>query len=131
MPRFIKCPSQSTDDHAAYDRGITKAHFGLGWVNIDVDFRRWNVEEECNHSMPIAGQHVCIRPPNRTREQAILDRAAVDEKILVIGHTPIERGETCHTRQTKSLALEIQTDTRVCQCTVGKRRNTVMPCSRP
>ena len=51
--------------------------------------------------MTIARNQVAIGCAERSNEQAILNRARVDEEELLIGHAAIERRETDHTSQAK------------------------------
>lgn len=124
LPCPVKRTAESSYNKSAHERRIPKPHFSFCRVNIDVHLRWWDLKKQSNHGMTITRKHVRIGTANRPRKQAILDGATIDKKILVVGDAPVERREPGHTRQTESLTVEIEADTRICQCAVREGGDT-------
>ena len=79
-------------------------------MNVDVNFFGWDVEKQCQHSMPVAGEHIGIGAAHRPDQQAILHRPAVDEQVLVIGHPAVERWQSRHAGQPGEAAFRFHRD---------------------
>ncbi|MNI46244.1 hypothetical protein D3C73_1006960 [compost metagenome] len=83
MPRGVQGVAQGADDQAAHQRRIAEAHLGLGRVDVHIDIKRVDVDEEGRRRMPVARQEVGVGPPQGALQQAIAHWAAVDEQELV------------------------------------------------
>ena len=91
LPGGLKRMAQPRDDKPAHKRRIAKPHFGFGRVDVDVEFLGRKFEEQRQHRVAIARQHIGIGPAHRPDQQPVLDRAPVDKQVLVIGHPAVER----------------------------------------
>ena len=70
--------------------GVAEADFGLGRVDVDVDFLGRELEEQRQHRVAVAREHVGVGAAHRADEQPVLHRAAVDEQVLVVGDAAVE-----------------------------------------
>ena len=104
MARRRQRMAQRADDHAAHHAGIAKAHLGLGGMDIDVDILGRDVEEQRQHGMAVARQHVLIGGAHRAVEQLVAYRPAVDEQILAGRRGAVEGGQPGPARQNHALA---------------------------
>ena len=73
-------------------RLVAKADLGLGRMNIYVHERRIDLDEDECDGMPVAHKHVTARTIERVRERRVLDRTAVDEKVLICFVRPARAG---------------------------------------
>ncbi len=62
--------AQPGDDEPAHPGGIAEADFGLGRVDVDVDVLGRKLEEQRQHRMPVAREHLRIGAAHGTGEQA-------------------------------------------------------------
>ena len=95
----IQRTAQAGHDHATDQRRVAKAHFGLGGMDVDVHLQRRDIQEQGDHRMAIARQHVGIGAPQRPDQQPVAHRAAIDEQILMIAHAAIVCGQRCDAGQ--------------------------------
>ncbi|GAM06902.1 hypothetical protein MBENS4_3898 [Novosphingobium sp. MBES04] len=79
-------------------------------MDVDVDLLGRDREEKGEHRMPVTRQHVGVSPAHGAGQQAILDRATVDEKVLVIGDTAVVGRQACNARQVGVAPLGIDED---------------------
>ena len=63
--------------------GVAKAHLGLGRVDVDVDQLRRQLEEQGRHRLAVVEQQVAVGGAQGLLQQPVLDRAAVDEQMLL------------------------------------------------
>ena len=70
--------------------GVAEAHFGLGRMDVDVDFLGRELEEQRQHRVAVAREHLGISAAHRADQQPVLHRAAVDEQVLVVGDAAVE-----------------------------------------
>ncbi len=58
-------------------------------MDVHIDVLRRQVEEQRQHGVAVAREHIGIGPAHRADQQPVLHRAAIDEEILVIGHPAV------------------------------------------
>ena len=54
MSSPLQCIPESTDENTAHQACIAKAHFGLRGVDVDVDFRGVNFQEQGQNRVAVA-----------------------------------------------------------------------------
>ena len=91
MPGLGQRMAQGADDQPADRPGIAEPDFRLGRMDVHVHFGRRNIEKQGNERMAVAGQEIAIGAAHGPGHQAILDRPAVDEEILVPRGSPMQR----------------------------------------
>ena len=106
-PARIQSMAQARHNEAANERRIAKAHLGFGRVNVHVNILGRQFQKQRQYRVPVAGEHFGIGPAHRADQQFVAHRAAVDEKILVIGDAPVEGGQASHTGQPHGAAFKI------------------------
>jgi hypothetical protein len=79
-------------------------------MNVDVDILARKVEEQREHCMAIAGQHIGIGTADRAGQQAVFHRAAIDEQILVVGNAAIIGWQAGNPGQPHRAAFHIDGD---------------------
>ena len=94
---------QPAHDEPPHPRAIAEAHLGLGRMDVHIDILRRQVEEQRQHRMAIARQHIGIGPAHRADQQPVLHRTAVDEEILVLAAWTIERRQAGEAAQLAEL----------------------------
>ena len=118
---FVERAAQPPDDHAADQLRVTKAHLGLGRMDIDIDLAARDVEEQRDHRMTIAREQVGIGTTQRADEQPVLHRATVDEQILMVGDAAIVGRQADHPADMDVAAVEIDPDAVRGQIALGQR----------
>ena len=103
--------AQARNDEAADEGRIAEPHLGLGRVDVDIDFLGRDLQEQRQHRMAIARQHVGIGAAHRADQQTVLHRAAIDEQVLVIGHPAVEGRQARHPGEPRRSALQIDRHT--------------------
>ena len=71
---------------------LAEADFGLGRVDVDVDFLRWHFEKEQHDRKRRRRDDVAVRLGERVENEAIADEAAIDEDIDGIAVELLQRG---------------------------------------
>ncbi len=84
--------AQAADNQTTHQRGIAKAHLGLGGMDVHIHILRWQSEEQRDERMAVMRQHVHISGAHCTKQQAVAHRAAIDEEILMALGGLIKRG---------------------------------------
>ena len=105
--------AQSTDDQTPDHTRLAEAHLGLRRMDIDVDDRGRDFQEQRHQRVAVAGQEIRIGPAQRSEEQAILHRPVIDEEVLHLRIAAVERRQAGISRKTESLALGIDRQ-RIC-----------------
>ena len=90
-------------DHAA----VTKTHFMLGWVNVDVHRRRIDFQKQHEGRVPAVEQHVAIGLAHRMGHQLVAHHAAIDVEILQIRLAAGEGRQADPTPQTQATTLDL------------------------
>ena len=127
MPSFVQRAAQTGHDHAPDQRGVTKADFRLGRVDVHINFGWRHVEEQRDDRMAIAWQHLGISPSNRAHQQAVAHRASVDEQILMVGDPPVEGRQARNPAQRDRVAPPVDRDRIFRQRPVGQARDSPRP----
>ncbi|MNJ54000.1 hypothetical protein D3C77_494230 [compost metagenome] len=99
-------PVQGAIEKVVNHAPVTKAHFMLGRVNVDVDARRVDLQEQHEGRMPAVEQDIAISLAYRVGHQLVAHGAAVDEKVLQIGLTAREGRQTHPAPQVQAVALD-------------------------
>ena len=97
--------AQGADDQAAHQGGIAEPDLGLGRVDVDVDEKRIDVQEQGRRRVPVPRQEVGVGAAERALQQAVLHGAAVDEQILVRGVAPAVGRQAGVARQAHAVAF--------------------------
>ena len=84
MPGGGERMAQRADHQAAHVPRVAEAHLGLGGMDVDVDQRRVEIEEQHGHRMAVARQEILVGGADHADHQPVLHRPAVDEQILVL-----------------------------------------------
>ena len=87
------------DQEAAHQCGRTEAHLRLGRMDVDVDLLGRELQEQGGHRLAVARQQIAVSGAQRTLEQAVLHRPAVDEQMLEACRVVAGIGQADQTRR--------------------------------
>ena len=84
MPRFRKAMLQRADDQPAHEACVTKAHFGLGWVYVDIYLTgiQLQVKQVCR--ILLWSQEIGVSLAHRVLKHFVSDHTPVYIAILLI-----------------------------------------------
>ena len=77
-------------------------------MDVDVDLLGRELQEQRGHRLAVARQQIAISGAQRTFEQAVLHRAAVDEQMLEARRVVAGIGQADQTRQAHPVALDLE-----------------------
>ena len=98
-------------------------------MDVYVDLRWRQINEQRHHRMPVPRQHFGISAAHGTNQQAVLYRTAIDEQELVVGNAAIIGGQARHPAKAHAFAFEIKCDAVVDKLPAGQRGNAFGPCA--
>ena len=106
MPGGGQRVAQRADDQAAHQCGVAEAHLGLRRMDVDVDLLGRPIDEQRDHRMAVAREHILIGAAHRADQQLVAHRPAVDDEILVARRGAVERrqadrGRSAETRRAR------------------------------
>ena len=77
-------------------------------MDVDVDLLGCELQEQGGHRLAVARQQIAISGAERTLEQAVLHRPAVDEQMLKARRVVAGVGQADQTRQAHAVALDLE-----------------------
>ncbi len=110
MPGGGQRVAQRPDDQPAHQCGIAEPHLGLGRMDVDVDLLGWPIDEQRDHRVAVAGEHILVGAADRTDQQLVAHRPPVDDEILVARRGAVERRQPDQPGQPKPAPLGIDLD---------------------
>ncbi len=110
MPGGGERVAQRPDDQTAHQGGVAEPHLGLRRVNIDVDLLGWAIDEQRDHRVAVAGEHILVGAADRTDQQFVAHRPPVDDEILVARRGAVEGRQPDQPGQPKPAPLGIDLD---------------------
>ena len=99
--------AQRADHQAANAGGITKAHFGLRRVNVDVDLFGFQLHEQRQHRMAVAREEVLISRAHHAGQHPVFHGPSVHEQVLHLRIAAVERWQACKTGETRAVAFRL------------------------
>jgi len=100
--------AQAGYDHPTNERGVTKAHFCFGGVDVHINLSRRQIQEQRHHRVPVPRQHFGISPAHGPDEQPVLYGTAINEQELMVSDTAIIGRQAGHAAKADALPLKIQ-----------------------
>ena len=116
-------------DHAADQCRLTKADFSLGRMDVYVDLRWRQINEQRHHGMPVPREHFGISAAHSANQQPVLYRTAIDEQKLVVGNAAIIGGQARHPAKAHTFTFEIKRHAVVDKFPAGQRGHALGPCA--
>ena len=110
MPGGGERIAQRADDQTAHQCGVAEPYLGLGRMNIDVDLLRWPIDEQRDHRVAVAGEHILVGAADRTDQQLVAHRPPIDDEILVARRGAVERRQSNQPGQPKAAPLGVDLD---------------------
>ena len=98
-------------------------------MDVYVDLRWRQINEQRHHRMPVPRQHFGISAAHSTNQQAVLYRTAIDEQELVVGNAAIIGGQARHPAKAHPFALKIKRHAVVDKLPAGQRRHAFGTCA--
>ena len=120
---LVERAAEAADDHAADQLRIAKPHLGLRRVDVHIDLAARHVEEQRDDRMTVAREQVGIGTAQRPDEQPVLNRAPVDEQILMVRDAAIVGRQADHAADVHAAAIQIDADAVCRQIALRQRRN--------
>ena len=99
-------PERAGDQRAHAPR-VAEAHLGFARMHVDVDLARGKVHEQRQQGIAALRQQVAVGRAHGADQQAVLDRAAVDEQVLLAGIGPVQGGKAGKARDAHAFALDV------------------------
>lgn len=97
MTSLAQRVTQSGNNEAAHTARIAKAHLSLGWVDINVNIARVELEEKRNKRLAPSRKEVTIGCAQRADQNLVANRATIDEQELQCRVATIQRRQPCET----------------------------------
>ncbi len=110
MPGGGQRVAQRADDQPAHQCGVAEPHLGLGRMDIDVDLLRRPIDEQRDHRVAVAGEHILVGAADRTDQQLVAHRPPVHDEILVARRGAVEGRQPDKPGQPKPAPLGIDFD---------------------
>ena len=79
-------------------------------MDVDVDVLGRKLEEQRQHRVAVAREHVGIGAAHRADQQPVLHRTAVDEQVLVVGDAAVVGRQAGNAREARRPAFHVEHD---------------------
>ena len=79
------------DQKRTHPVGVAEAQFRLGRMHVHIDFLRRNIDEQRDHGIATSRHEIAIGGPHSSCNQAVANRAAVDDEIDAEPIRPVKR----------------------------------------
>jgi hypothetical protein len=105
MSRSFQSGAERTQHQAAHAVHVAETNLGLGRMHIDVDLARRQRHKQRKQRRAATRDQIGIGGPHGAYQQAVSDRSAVDEQVLLRAVRAIERGQAGKACDANALAL--------------------------
>ncbi len=78
---LYECGADGVADEVVDEAGLAEADFGLGGMDVDVDFLRRHLEEEQDYRVRRGWKDVAVGFAERVEDELVADEALVDEDV--------------------------------------------------